>query len=224
MSFTFDSLKSRVREYVDRTDIDTKIENWINDTRRDISTKYNFHYLYTEATVSTVAGSSYYPYPSDYLDKLAIFCGGRKLSKVPAHFFEELVSTTSTGDIWSASGDPIYYIERGSEFQLYPTPDAVYTLDLRYYAQPADFTASGDYDDMSNLYPDAIIYGACERAAIYLEDDQGEAKFHKRYIDKIQELIANEKRQQDMTDNKMKRIKTVGDYSKTQLANFLKID
>ena len=201
------TLSARVEDYLDYDGLGNKILNWINDTRRDLALKYDFNYLYEEATLSTESGSARYALPADYLGHLTIFCNYKKLERVGAREFDSLGETDSsasnfypllptedsTTDV-DNTGSPDYYIDRGMEIDLYPVPDKVYTLSLNYYAQPSDWTKGDDSDYISTFHPEAIIFGSALRGALYLDDEAKKTSYAAAYDAAIKEMIQNEKR------------------------------
>lgn len=233
----FGDMQDRVAQYLDRSDLTTHIRNWVNDTRVDVALKANLRYLYVEASAATVDGTKAYALPSDYLGHLVIWCGTKKLAKVNAREADELTDTdheatanplalttegasTITKD--ATSGPPDYYIERGMEFDLYPTPDATYTLKIKYYAQPSAWTASqsASYDYLSTFHYEALIWGACHRGAMFMDDAEGAAKYQGLYDKSIQEILKREK-DVEVADIKV-RMKSWQDYDLTTFKRLMK--
>jgi hypothetical protein len=175
----FSTLQTRVADYLDRTDCGTRIPNWINDTRKHIALQYNFDYLYVEATMTTYSGSGTYALPTDYMGHLTVWCQNFKLAKVGAREFDELTGIDEETPSYAptlftqsdqTSGAPTYYIDRGMNIQFWPTPDSTYTVLMKYYAQPLDFTNTTDEDYISRFHFEAIIFGACLRGAVFLSN------------------------------------------------------
>jgi len=229
----FYELVSRVCENLDRNDLSgtslaalsaTKAGHWINDTRQSIATKYKFSYYYWEATLNTVAGSAYYPLPSDYLDHFTVFVGDTKLSRYSMQNFDENISSAASSEIASntGSGQPQFYVLRGMQFQLYPTPDNAYEINLRYYAKPEVFTASADYDHVSNLYPDTVQFGATYRGAMWAEDSTNIERYKELFIASLQEMITNEK-EKELGDAHY-RLKTWRDFQIGTFGNQMRIN
>jgi len=237
---TRDTIRARVAQYLDRTDLDTTIKQWIEDTRLDLALKYSFRYLYVEATASTVVGTNKYALPSDYLGHAVLWAGSKKLMKLTPREFDELTPTDidatfvpraltvepgSAISTTSISGPPDYYVERGMEVELYPTPDAVYTLKIKYYATPSSWTTAAAYDDqydyITTFHSDAVIWGSALRGAIYLDDEQKKANFSAAYDAAIQEMI---KREKDIeAEDQHPRFKTWQEYDLTTLKRMFKI-
>jgi len=224
----YGTLQTRVSDYLDRDDLTTKIRGWINDTRKDIAIKYDFDYLYVESTTTTTAGCANYAYPADYLGHEVIWVNYKKLARLRAREADELTQsditataaklylTTEQGVIGGTNqGSPDYYIERGMEFQLYPTPDDAYTLTLKYFAQPSSWTESTTADDaeedyISRFHFEAIIWGASLRGAIYLDDEQKKASYGGAYDTAVKEMVAREMKKK--TRDMKVRIKTWKDF------------
>lgn len=229
------TIKLRVRSYLDdRTDLDTEIIEWINDARRSLATEYDFSYLYTEATAPTSAGTTRYALPSDYLGHLNLFVGTKKLMRIRTNEFDQIHgddADISSSDVSNAyfyttsgmeQGEPDYYIDRGMEFDLYPIPDDEYTLTIRYYANPADWTDDDDYDYISTFHTEAIIFGAVIRGAIYLDDDAKLQKFSELYNKEVHKMIGNEKDR--ASKDTTYRMKTHRDFSPAQLKRIMKVN
>jgi len=217
------TIVSRVEAYIDRSDLTSKIQDWIDDTRLDIALKYNFRYLYVESTATTEAGTAKYALPSDYLGHLVLWCGAKKLMRVSSREFDELTKTDSEADAsprflstedaittTSIQGSPDYYVERGMEIEIYPTPDAAYTLRLKYYAQPTAWSADADDDYISIFHPEAVIWGTCLRASIYLDDDKKLATFSAAYKSALEEMVQRER--ESLHEDTHPRMKTYKDF------------
>ena len=204
----FSDLKTRVSQYLERGDtgVTTKIENWINDTRRDIALKYNFGYLLLELSMTLTDGIARYSLPTDFLGKLEIFLVNKsdaqkrlKFQKVQStRFFADTYLTDPDSGHTTVvdGGTPNKYIEYGTEFEIHPTPNAnaaaSYNLYLWYYAQPALFSTDSDEDHISRYHFEAIIWGACFRGAVYFDDSYKKDNFNQQYNNSIAEMVIRE--------------------------------
>jgi len=229
-----EDIRDRVADYLDRSDLTTRINNWINDVRRDIALKYNFNYLYAEATCTTSAGSARYALPEDYLGHLTIMLDDKKLMKVAPREFDELTGidhdvTTTTGyltyseDTGDETSTPDYYVDRGMEIELYPAPDAAYTLKMRYYAQPEEWTDDANEDYVSRFHYEAMIWGVCLRGAMFLEEDNKIAIYAQAYQSAIDEMIKREHEQYQKPKDNFSRIKTWQDFDPTTFKRKVKV-
>lgn len=232
----YSTIQDRVAKYLDRTDLTTHIQGWIDDTRKDLALKWPFKYLYVESTASTIANQATYALPDDYLGHLNVWCGNKKLARLTTAEADDLAGTDvdatavvrtltfesgTTVSIAAASGPPDYYIDKGMEFDLYPVPNAVYTLTIKYYAQPATFTANSDYDYISTFHFEAIIWGASVRGAMFLDDKEKLAAFGKAYDAAIQEMVQRE-RMFEKQDQHF-RLRDWRDYDLTTFKRIMKV-
>lgn len=231
----FATIRTRVKSYLDnRTDVDTLIDQWINDTRRSLAGEYNFNYLYVEATATASANVARYALPSDYLGHLNMFIGTKKLIRILPNEFDTIhgdktgilatdpsaTKLSTTGS--SETAEPDYYIDRGMEFDLYPIPDGTYTITLKYYANPADWTLVTDYDYISTFHTEAIIFGAALRGAVFLEDDAKAQKYNGMYDKEIGKMIKREKDRK--TSDSMVRFKSYKDFGTEQFKRITKMN
>jgi hypothetical protein len=221
--------------YLDnRTDMTTLIQQYINDARRSIATEYNFNYLYTETTFSTVVASARYNFPADFLGQENLFLGTKKLIRILPNEFDSIhgmntpISATdgAVRFLYTTSGmeqgEPDYYIDRGMQFDLWPTPGSVYVVTIKYYANPADFINPTDYDYISTFHTEAIIFGAALRGAIFLEDDAKIQKYSGIYETELKKIIKKEK-DKKATDV-IVRFKSFKDFDVSQLKRIVKIN
>lgn len=235
----------RVSDYLDRSDLgtssssplsSTKIGGWINDVRTDIALKWPFKYLYVEATCSTSAATATYALPSDYLGHLEMWLGSKKLVRLGSREAGMLTETDvdatyntraltleagSSVSIDTSEGAPDYYIDRGMEFELWPVPDATYTVKIRYYAQPANFVLSTDYDYISTFHFEAIIWGAALRGAMFLDDNDKKQIFKASYEESIKEMVRREK--QFATEDHFFRVRDYRDFDLTTFKKLMKV-
>lgn len=235
------TIRSRVEYYLDRSDLRALIYGWIEDARNDLALKQNFHYLYAESTASTVAGSSTYTLPSDYLGHATLWCSNKKLARLTPREYDELTDTDyqatgyerklviedgSTVSQTQNAGPPDYYVDRGMCVELYPTPDSAYTLRIKYYAAPEAWTSTDtsedtEYDYITVFHGEAVIWGAALRGAVYIDDDQKAQKFEAAYGNAIQEMIKREKEFQH--EDQHPRFKDWKDFDGTTFKRLMRV-
>jgi hypothetical protein len=213
------TMRSRIANYLDRTDLNADINNWIQDARQDLALTYNFHYLYKEATTNVSAGQNRYALSSDYMDHLTLFyyeAGniGKKLGRVSPGTFDEMAGLTETTCV--ASGVPEYYVIYGREVEVHPTPNNTCTADsgklkIRYYSKAPSLTADDDEDYMSIHHYEAIVYGTCVRGCLWLNDMNNLRKWETAY-NKAKEIMLRREKDREVTDNKSIRFKHWSDY------------
>jgi hypothetical protein len=74
---------------------------------------------------------------------------------------------TSRGNV---AGQPLFFTIFGTEIELAPTPDAIYTIEMVYRSNiPA--LVSNETNWLLDLAPDAYLYGALLESAPYIKED-----------------------------------------------------
>jgi len=195
----------------------TMIKKWINLTRREVATKFDFGFLFTIATTTTTSSNTY-NFPSDYLDHLMILMDDEDgnpilLYEMTPGYWANLFKIPSPLDI-SSDTPPYRVLIEGNYFRIIPDPPSGRTLTLYYYRRPDDLVEDNETDYFLNTYPDAVIWGASLRGAVYLDDEQKVAKFKPLYEDALKAMIARENRKR-VDRRGAVRFKTWKDFSTT---------
>lgn len=87
----------------------------------------------------------------------------------------QYLSNAQADDFITCNSDiaaqPVYFTVFGSELQLMPTPDAAYSLEMKYRAYISALSASNLTNWLITLAPDAYLYGTLLEAAPYMKED-----------------------------------------------------
>jgi hypothetical protein len=118
-------------------------------------------------TTATVAADSTVELPSDFLEVRDFVVVGNPVQ--PLNYFSPSAFNRNTRT-WEI-GKPNSYTVLANDFQLSPVPDAVYTVQLFYFAAPTFLSDSNTSNVFLANTPDALLYGALLEAAPYLMDD-----------------------------------------------------
>lgn len=151
-----------------RTDLDTRIGqemSLVQETRLERSELPLPWFLLTEnAYIDTVASEQRLPVPSNFLREyengaLWYYVSGADVEWTMLCKDSEQILRAALGDTLSATGKPSHYSLTGDYFRLYPVPDAVYRIYMKYYAQDTLITAVSDTAENSWLKyaPDLLI-------------------------------------------------------------------
>lgn len=92
-----------------------------------------------DTSISTVASTRAYSFPSLCIAIKRIEYAGQKLQPID---FRDLDSLTLSTTATAATGTPQYYAEWNSKVYLYPTPDAIGTVTIYPYQEPTLLTTS----------------------------------------------------------------------------------
>lgn len=142
----------------------TMILELINRYYKAFVDKYQFLWAMKSTTINTVAGTTGITMPDDVVQvyQMQIRANGRYLQFLPRKQFERdfPAGWTSVGN-----SQPIYYVEAAPasnnaiQFDLFPTPDAIYTINYDYRARFTPLAGSTEVSVIPPEYDMYLIYG-----------------------------------------------------------------
>ena len=150
----------------------TYCDEAINEAQADLAQEIEFRALFDVETVTTVAGTITYTLPTDYMRSYSLEDTeeNQELVFYPVGDYDLLDQDFSSGR------PSVYTIDRGN-IRLYPTPDAVYSLDFRHYRSPATLAADADIPEIPTRYHKLLRMYALARL-FERENDLTQAQFH----------------------------------------------
>lgn len=164
---TFGEIKDAVREHFGRVGWPTvMLDQALASARRDIEKSGNYYWMRASGTFNTVASTQSYATASSPISKpnfkdlralhlkestsnvwTEIACGVMPLEEA------NLIYATDDEDF------PQLAVLDNSTIYLFPTPDEIYNAKLYFW----EWTSNGsnlESDELSNRFPEALIYGA----------------------------------------------------------------
>lgn len=168
MSFTsYSDLQTTIAGYLARTDLTTQIPDFIRLAETRLRRDLRIRQMLKSVTTATVAADSTVELPSDFIEVRDFVVVGNPVQ--PLNYFSPSAFNRNTRT-WEI-GKPNSYTVLANDFQLSPVPDAVYTVQLFYFAAPTFLSDSNTSNVFLANTPDALLYGALLEAAPYLMDD-----------------------------------------------------
>ena len=168
MSYTnYTELQASVAGYLGRSDLTTQIPDFIRFAEIRLGRELRTRLMLNSATAPTIANDAKVALPTDFLEIRDLFIQGnprRPLSYMSPSAF----SREAKADV---IGLPVFYTLLASEFQFAPVPDAIYTLEVLYYAKPTFLSTANTSNVFLANYPDALLYGSLIEAEPYLIND-----------------------------------------------------
>lgn len=178
VSFTsYDGLKAAISDWLERYDLDQIIPQLIEMAEADMSR--NIRHYEMENRASSTLDDQYLSRPTDWVEtiRLHITSGGTRNL--------QLLSTAAMADkrqgAENTTGEPKYYRHVENGFEVFPTPDGTYSVELLYYQSIPALSDSNTSNWVLSSNPDAYLYGALFHAAPYLGDDPRAATWGSLY-------------------------------------------
>jgi len=187
---TYSGLQSSIANWLDRDDLTSVIQDFISlaEHRMERSVR---HYKMVERS-SGALDSQYSAVPADWLETIRFSITDGNTSKVEQTTVSDLMDKRAAG--LNQTGRPRFYAHVGETFELYPTPDQTYNIELLYYQKIPALSTSQTSNWILDMAPDAYLYGALLQAAPYLGEDERVQVWNGLYTAAISELnAANEK-------------------------------
>jgi hypothetical protein len=184
----YSDLKTTVANYLGRSDLNSVIPDFISLAEIRLARQLRLRQMLKTVTSSTTAGTSTIGLPSDFLSMRDLY-----IDQNPRQSVSYLSPSSFTRDARaSESGLPVFYTQKGSEFELAPIPDTNYTLVMLYYARPEALSDSNPSNEFMAVCPDALLYGALVEAEPYLMNDARLAVWTQLYQNAVSSLAESD--------------------------------
>lgn len=159
---------------VTETTYSTLIAKYVNDSKRQCEDAWNWDALTTTLTLPTVGGITTYTLTGAGIRQRDVTVNNvtsqHRVANVPIQWIidQQQLSTVQ-------SGQPTYYAWNGtssgdSRVEIYPTPDAVYSLKFNMVVPQADLSADAD---IITIPSEPVVAGAVARALVERGEDGG---------------------------------------------------
>lgn len=163
-----------------RTDLDSYLDDWVNAAYIDFCTRDKFWELKASVTFdfpelhviddsrATADGTAYVITPTDclYIEQVHDVTNDSILRNVTWREYVEY-----TGRATAASENkPKKWVRYGGRIYLYPTPDAVYSLDISYRKRPAKMINASDVTEIGTEWDEDILKLAVIQSLMRLKD------------------------------------------------------
>jgi hypothetical protein len=184
----YSDLKTTVANYLGRSDLTAQIPTFISLAEIRLARQLRLRQMLKVVSSTTTAGDGTVGLPSDFLGVRDFY-----VDVSPRQPLSYLSPSAFTRDARPhESGKPVFYTQRGLEFELAPQPDTAYVVVMLYYAKPtalSDTNASNVF--MANC-PDALLYAALLEAEPYIMNDARLATWTQLYSSAITSLAESD--------------------------------
>ena len=181
---TYTDLKTSIASWLNRDDLTSVIPDFISLAEAGINRDLR-HYKMIERADATL-DSRYVQMPADWMEtvRFSITSGDTyRLELVSRDDMLEYRQKTA-----DTSGRPRFYANIGDTIEVFPTPDADYTMQLQYYAKTPALSDSNASNWLLLDAPDVYLYGTLIQSAPYLQDDARTQTWAALYAAALQSL------------------------------------
>ena len=186
-SSNYGELKTALSNWLLRSDLDSRIPEFISLCEGRLQRNVR-HWRQINRAAATVS-NEFVPLPDDYLEAIALIitASGRDRRLEPI----TITQAQQMGVRRASSGQPRYFALYGEEFELMPTPDGSYDLEMVYYELISSLSADSDANWILTYYPDVYLYGSLLHSAPFLHEDERLPVWGSLYQQAMAELRAD---------------------------------
>lgn len=168
------------------------IIDWINDAQIEIYTKNNLGQKI--GTIPTIVGTQGYSFPADLMRLLNVKYDGNTIGELSQQDVDKFIPNADATA--PSRGAPSHYWTYADKINLYPSPDAIKNLTIRYNRFPVAVTIDANPTDVDQKYDNRIL-DYCHAQAAHLDGNmQTYNLFMQRFEGKTSGTLDDELEQQ----------------------------
>lgn len=164
---TYDELKSSIADFLNRDDLTSVIPDFI--TLAETSMNREVRHWRMEKRANANLDTQYTALPNDFLEPIRM-----SLTTADTNTLEMVnafqISNLRAQNL-NTSGRPVNFAILDGSIEVFPTPDAVYSLEMLYYEKIDTLNSGNTSNWILSNFPDAYLYGALVHSAPYLAED-----------------------------------------------------
>jgi len=186
---TYAELQTAVSNWLDRSDLSSRVPEFISLAESRIARKLRIREMETESDVSIVAGTRTAALPTGFREVRRVY-----LNTNPITDLEYMASP----DYWKRyastnTGKPVVFTIEGSNLVFGPIPDAAYTAKVLHY-KALDALATSAHG-VFTANPDVYLYGSLLAAEPFLKNDKRVQLWKAMFDEALMELEAQNSKQ-----------------------------
>jgi hypothetical protein len=155
----------------------TQAKQIINRHYKQFTSKRPWKWMQKSTTFNTVAGTTQYTLVDGVAEEITLRIANQSM---PLNWIsrEQFLQQYPGGWTTTGNGLPTMYVPSAEasnnalQIDLWPTPDAVYTVTMDYRARAAPLAADGDYSVVPPEYEDALVFGPAAEMLTLLGDQR----------------------------------------------------
>lgn len=181
---TYDELKASVADFLNRSDLTSVIPDFI--TLAETKLNREIRHWRMEKRAQTNLDTQYTALPNDFLEPIRMSLNTSDTNTL------EMVNAFQISNLraqnLNTTGRPTSFAILDGSIEVFPTPDATYTLEILYYEKIDSLSTTTTSNWVLDNHPDAYLYGSLVHSAPYLQEDNRTttwAALYKSAIDAI---------------------------------------
>lgn len=168
MITNYGTLEAEIADFLLRDDLTAVIPTFISFAHEKLNRDLRTRQMVQRATASLT--TEYTALPANFLQMRDI-----RLNANPVRSLEQISSEAQNQERerWgNTAGEPRYYTIIGETIQVFPSPNATYTIEMAYYEKIPALVNAADTNWLLTKAPEIYLYGSLVHSAPYLKDDE----------------------------------------------------
>ena len=164
----YTNLQTAIANWLNRDDLTAVIPSFIQLAEGQFNRDIRHWKMEARATGQQSSGDEYMQVPADWMETIRFNVQGGGTS--PLNLISRAAMSDKRAERLDAVGRPEFYCHADSQFQLFPTPDDDYDMELLYITKiPSLLSNSTNW--LLEYAPDIYLYGSLIHSAPYLQED-----------------------------------------------------
>jgi len=177
----YSTLKSTIADYLNRADLTSQIETFIQFAEADLNTRLRCREQIVRAEATSDA--EFVQLPADWLEAINLhIVGGQQPLRYVTLDEADIINKEQ---IYTA---PHFYSLMNGAIEIIPEPSDDIDIEMIYYAKITSLSDVNTTNWLLTKAPDVYLYGALTHAAPFLMDDQRIPVFAQIYLARVQAL------------------------------------
>lgn len=177
----YSTLKSTIADYLNRADLTSQIETFIQFAEADLNTRLRCREQIVRAEATSSA--EFVQLPADWLEAINLhIVGGQQPLRYVTLDEADIINKEQ---IYTA---PHFYSLMNGAIEIIPEPSDDIDIEMIYYAKITSLSDVNTTNWLLTKAPDVYLYGALTHAAPFLMDDQRIPVFAQIYLARVQAL------------------------------------
>lgn len=164
---SYAALKTSIGDFLNRDDLTAVIPDFISLAEAQINRDIRHYEMENRATAQL--DSQYLARPTDWVETIRMHITGGGTRTL------DLLSGAAMSDKRAGaddtSGEPRYFRHAERAFEVYPTPDGTYNVEILYYQKIPALSDTNTSNWLLSEAPDVYLYGSLLHSSPYLAED-----------------------------------------------------
>ena len=187
---TYANLQTAIGSTLNRSDLTATIPDFITLAEADMTARISHWRM--EKRANATASAQFVGLPTDFVEMIRIGSDTQNEHRIEYVSMPEMQQMReNTAD---ATGTPQFWTFTDGQIELFPTPNATYTLEIVYLSALDALSATNTTNWVLTRHPDAYLYGALIHSAPFLHDDARTSIWAALYQTALDGIAASDKR------------------------------